>query len=70
MERWTIEKLKDWPKDYLTPQQVGDVLGTDPNWYRLAARDQPQLIPFPFVRNGSRTKFPKIPFLRWMGVNV
>lgn len=68
MKRYSLEDLRSCTAAVLTPVQVADVLGCDPHWIRVAARDNPELLQFPVQRVGSRTKIPRIPFLRFMGV--
>lgn len=70
MAKSTLQDLINCPKDFFTPQQVGDVLGCDPQALRTMARQQPQLMRFEFQVVGNRVKFPKRPFLRYMGVRV
>lgn len=70
MARTTLQDLISYPKDFFTPQQVGDVLGCDPQALRIMARQRPELMRFEFQIVGNRVKFPKRPFLRYMGVRV
>ena len=70
MAKSTLQDLISYPKDFFTPQQVGDVLGCDPQNLRVMARQRPELMRFEFQIVGNRVKFPKRPFLRYMGVRV
>lgn len=70
MAKTTLQDLISYPKDFFTPQQVGDVLGCDPQNLRIMARQRPELMRFEFQIVGNRVKFPKRPFLRYMGVRV
>lgn len=70
MAKSTLQDLISYPKDFFTPQQVGDVLGCDPQALRIIARQRPELMQFPFQIVGNRVKFPKRPFLRYMGIRV
>lgn len=70
MAKSTLQDLISYPKDFFTPHQVGDVLGCDPQALRIIARQRPELMQFPFQIVGNRVKFPKRPFLRYMGVRV
>lgn len=63
----TIEEVKRSEAVYLTPAEAAPILGCDPQALRLAARDDPQRLPFPVIRLGSRTKIPRVPFLRALG---
>lgn len=67
---WTLDMLAASDKPVLTPAQAADVLGCDPHWIRVASRDNPALLQFPVQRIGNRVKIPRIPFLRFMGVEV
>nr|DAP67832.1 MAG TPA: excisionase [Caudoviricetes sp.] len=70
MAKSTLQDLINCPRDFLTPQQVGDVLGCDPQNLRIMARQRPDLMRFEFQIVGNRVKFPKRQFLRYMGVRV
>lgn len=66
----TLEDLQAMEKLFFTPAEISGVLGTDPQSIRVTARQRPELIGFPFTFCGSRMKIPKVPFLRFMGVDV
>ena len=68
--KMTLEALCACTAPTLTPAQVADVLGCDPHWIRVAAKDAPELLQFPVLRVGNRVKIPRIPFLRFMGKEV
>ena len=70
MAKSTLQDLINCPRDFLTPQQVGDVLGCDPQNLRIMARQRPDLMRFEFQIVGNRVKFPKRQFLRYMGVRA
>ena len=42
MRKNTMADLVNCPKEFFTPQQVADVLGCDPQYLRITARQQPQ----------------------------
>lgn len=63
----TLKEMQGLDREFLTPAEVASVLGCDPQAIRLAARLHPDWLTFPAVRIGSRTKIPRIPFLRAMG---
>lgn len=67
---WTLEMIVASDLAVLTPAQVAGVLGCDPHWIRVASRDNPALLQFPVQRVGNRVKIPRIPFLRFMGVEI
>lgn len=65
-----ILAIIDCEKEYLTPAQIAPVLGVDPHAIRIVARRKPELLKFEFEVVGNRTKIPRIPFLRYIGVKV
>lgn len=65
-----IQAIVDSDKVFLTPADVAPILGMDPHSIRLTARQRPELLKFEFILSGNRTKIPRIPFLRYIGINV
>lgn len=65
----TLLEIEMCGKDFLTPNDVAPVLKVHPYNISLAARDCPETLGFPVCRIGTRTKIPRIPFLRFMGVD-
>lgn len=65
----TIEEIRASDKVFLTPAEAAPVLGCDPYLIRVAAKEGTNL-GFPVVRIGTRTKIPRIPFLRTLGYEV
>lgn len=61
----TLEEIEALDKEMLIPTDVAGVLGCDAHNISLAARDAPQLLGFPVIRIGTRTKIPKEGFLRY-----
>ena len=55
---------------YLTPQEVAPLLDCDPNTLRLMARERPEDFRIPYTFVGKRMIFPKLPFLRFMGIET
>ena len=66
----TLEDLKNMDKLFLTPTEISGVLGSDPQTIRVTARQRPDRIGFEFTFVGNRMKIPRIPFLRFMGVEI
>lgn len=66
----TLPEIIHSEKPFLTPADVAPVIGSDPHTVRCTARQRPELLGFPFTFSGNRMKIPRIPFLRFMGVNV
>lgn len=65
-----IQAIVDSDKVFLTPADVAPILGMDPHSIRLTARQRPELLKFEFILSGNRTKIPRIPFLRYIGINI
>lgn len=62
----TINEIKDYPKEYLTPAQVAPVLGCDPQDVRVQAKQHPERLGFNVSVIGSRVKIPRLAFIKWM----
>lgn len=65
-----IQSIIDSDKEVLTPAEIAPILGVDPHYIRVAARQRPELLKFEFFISGNRTKIPRIPFLRYIGIDV
>ncbi len=66
----TIQEIIALDQEFLTPVQAAGVLGTSAQSIRVAARQRPELLGFPVVVIGTRTKIPRVPFLRFLGVDI
>lgn len=66
----TLDEIQTSQKDFLTPGDVSRVLGSDPQTIRVAARQKPESLGFPVTVIGNRTKIPRVPFLRFMGIEI
>ena len=64
----TVQDLIESPKAFFTPGEVSGVLGSNPQTIRVTARQRPDLIGFEYTFVGNRMKIPKIPFLRFLGI--
>lgn len=64
----TLTEMKNLPRDYLIPAEVASILGCDPQYIRVAARQEPQRLGFPVIVVGHRVKIPRLSFLRYMGL--
>ena len=64
----TLQEIKDSDKMFLLPQDITEVMGSNAQSIRLMARAG--TIGFPVTFSGNRTKIPRIPFLRYLGVIV
>lgn len=62
----TLEQIKSLDSVMITPAQAAEVLGSDPQWIRIAAREKPHLLGFPVTVIGNRVKIPRLPFVKFM----
>ena len=62
----TLSDIESLDTETLTPAQVAAVLQMDADAIRWQARQEPQKLGFPSICVGSRVKFPKTAFLRFM----
>ena len=63
----TLDEIRNSTKEVLTPAEVAEVLKADPQDIRLTAKRCPERLGFPVCVIGTRTKIPRVPFLRFMG---
>ena len=66
----TIQEIQKSDRPFLLPVDVAEVLGCDPQCIRILARTDRNSLGFPVCVVGHRTKIPRIPFLRFMGMEV
>ena len=66
----TIQEIQKSERPFLRPVDVAEVLGCDPQCIRILARTDRDRLGFPVCVIGTRTKIPRIPFLRFMGIEV
>lgn len=66
----TLADIAKMEKTCISPAEAGAAIGCDSNYIRVAARDNPALLPFPVFRSGNRTHIPRLPFLAAMGFAV
>lgn len=64
----TLEQIKNSDKVFLLPQDIAEVMGSNAQSIRLSARLG--VLGFPVTFSGNRTKIPRIPFLRYLGVEA
>lgn len=62
----TIDELRTYDKEFLTPAQVAPILGVDAQDVRVAAKQAPSRIGFNVSVIGSRVKIPRRAFLNWL----
>lgn len=61
----TAEELKKTGKDLYSPAEVADVLHWQSQYIRVAARENPALLPFPVLIHKRRVQIPAIGFWNW-----
>lgn len=61
----SVQAIMDSPRPYLVATEIAKVLGISDATLRDRARAG--MLEFPAMVSGSRVRFPKIPFLRWLG---
>ena len=66
----TLDEIRNSTKEVLTPADIADVLKADPQDIRLTAKRCPERLGFPVCVIGTRTKIPRVPFLRFMGHEI
>lgn len=59
-----LDAIKRMEEPMITPAQAATVLGCNPHWIRLMARSNPEALGFPVTVIKSRTKIPRVPFIR------
>lgn len=64
----TIEEIRQSDRTFLRPVDVAEVLRCDPQCIRILARTDRDQLGFPVCVVGKRTKIPRVPFLRFMGI--
>ena len=62
----TLEEIRSYEREFLTPAQVAPVLGCDPQDIRVTARRHPEQLGFNVALVGTRVKIPRLGFIRWM----
>lgn len=66
----TIHEMQQSQAAYLLPADVAGVLECDPQCIRIMARNNREALGFPVCVVGRRTKIPRVPFLRFLGIEV
>lgn len=71
MKTYTLPELVSRvDREWFTVTEISGVLNAAPQTLRITARQRPELLGFPVIVSGNRVKVPRIPFLRFMGVNI
>ena len=62
----TITDIKSLTSITITPEQAASVIGCSAQNIRVAAAQRPELLGFPVIRVGTRTKIPRVPFIKFL----
>lgn len=62
----TLDELKALDRAVITPAIAAQFLGCNPYAISITARDCPERLGFPVSRVGSRTKIPRLAFIRFL----
>lgn len=62
----TLDEIRSMTDAVITPAVASRVLGCDPAYIRVAAREDPGALGFPVILIGSRVKIPREAFVRFM----
>lgn len=62
----TLSEIKSSDKPMLTPADIAEVLGSNPQDIRITAQQHPAWLGFPVIRVGNHIKIPRKGFLEFM----
>lgn len=62
----TLDDLRNMTQETITPAVAAQVLQCNPQWIRVAARNDKSRLGFPVVLLGSRVKIPRLAFIKFM----
>ena len=65
----TLGELKKSDKVMLTPADIAGVLNMNPQTIRILARESPHKLGFSVVVSEHKTRIPRIPFLKYLGID-
>jgi len=66
----TVAEVRTSDAVWLTPEQIAPILRCNAHAIRLAAKEYPELLGFPVIRLGNRTKIPRKAFLQFLGEEI
>lgn len=66
----TMDEIRLSDKVALVPEDLQDAIGINAQSLRSQAQVDPSKIGFPVCVLGTRVKIPRIPFLRFWGVDI
>ena len=62
----TLKDIEVMEEETLTPLQVGQIIGFNPQSIRIQARENPDLLGFPVICTKKRVRIPRQAFLAFM----
>lgn len=62
----TFQEIVDSDKDFLTPEEIREVVGCMPYSINIQAKEDPAKLGFPVCLMGTRVKIPRLGFIHWM----
>lgn len=62
----TFQEILTCDKDFLTPEDVRDVVGCMPYSINIQAKEAPEKLGFPVCMIGTRVRIPRLAFIHWM----
>lgn len=62
----TFEEIERSGKDFLTPEDVSQVLGCHPYSLNVQAKEDIGKLGFPATKIGTRLRIPRLGFIYWM----
>lgn len=65
-----VNEMKNSVEVFLTAAEIAEVLKTDPANIRWTAQHCPERLGFPVFYVRKRLKIPRIPFLRYLGIEA
>ena len=61
-----LQEIKDMDREFITPGIAAKILGCDPQYLRITARQAKEELGFPVVILRSRVKILRLAFIRYM----
>lgn len=62
----TLQDIRAMDKEFITPDTASRILGCDPQYIRVTAREAKEDLGFPVVLIKSRVKIPRKAFIQFM----
>ena len=62
----TLEDIKKMDKYMITAAEAAPIVGCDPHYIRMVARQDPDRLGFPVIVLGNRVKIPRLPFIKFV----